>query len=141
MWPTTAISVADRRKPESRSGVETFSYQQGSASTPGAQAEAQGVKAFRSEMPMDHEMNQHDFTPFPWETSMPEFDVVEAATVAPERMSIVTVTQRRAEEIARAHIERVKPRIESDEVREAFERGAGMFDFPAPASDLDELLG
>jgi hypothetical protein len=124
------------------SKMSAFPFHESMASAEQALAGVPGIQGTGAEMPMseDH-MEEEQFTQYPWEATAPDdLPSDEAAVVVPERMSIVTVTQRRVREIAHEHIERVSESIPEEEAREGFVRGAGMFDFPAPPGELDDQL-
>lgn len=121
--------------------MATFDYQDSMASAEHAPASVRGTQDFETDLPMmEHNMEQ-EFTQYPWEATMPDFTPNESVVVVPERMSIVAVTHQRAQVIARDYVESVSERIPEEDAREGFVRGAGMFDFPAPDADLDDLLG
>jgi hypothetical protein len=121
--------------------MSTFQYEEGMASAEQPLSGTPGIQGTGREMPMSEHHMEGDFTQYPWETTAPDIPSEEAVVIAPDRMSIVTVThRRRVQEIAREHIERVSERIPEEEAREGFVRGAGMFDFPAPPGELDDQL-
>jgi hypothetical protein len=131
--------VGDQKK-GLRDEMSTFRFEANPASAEEAIAGSGGIQGTEAGMPMSEDHMEREFTQYPWEATAPEFRSEDSVVIAPDRMSIVTVTLQRAREIAREHIERASERIPEEEAREGFVRGAGMFDFPAPPADLDDQL-
>ena len=119
--------------------MTSFEYIESAASADRAYTETRAIETFNVSARLEANVEE-TFVQYPWEAS-PGFVPEPSVLIAPPigNMSFVTMVHRRAGEVAHVYVTRIESQL-PETVREGFVRGAGMFDFAAPA-DTDDMLG